>query len=43
MRQRRGTSRWADDPVVVVAESGKRRLRGRRGIGQKEERAGRVK
>ena len=35
MIMRRGTPRWADDPVVVVVvvESGKRRLRGRRGIG----------
>ena len=41
--RRRGTPRWADDPVVVVAEAGKMQLWGRRGIGQKEERVGRVK
>ena len=36
------TSRWVDDPVVAVDKAGKRRLRGKRGIGRKEERAGRV-
>ena len=40
--QRRGTPRWADDPVVAVTEVGERRKRGRRYIGQKEERVGRV-
>ena len=43
MRQRRGTPRWADDPVVMVMEAGKRRPWGKRGIGQKEDRAGQVK
>ena len=43
MRWRRGTPRWADDPLVVVTEAGKRRLQRRRGIRYKEERAGRVK
>ena len=38
-----GMPRWADDAVVLVAEAGKRRLRGRRVIGQKEDRAGWVK
>ena len=38
-----GMPRWADDAVVLVAEAGKRRLWGRWGIGQKEERVGRVK
>ena len=33
---------WADDPMVAVAEAGERRLWGRRGIGQQEERVGRV-
>ena len=40
--RRRGTPRWADDPVVAVAEVGKIRMRGRRGIGRQEERAGQV-
>ena len=41
--QRHGTPMWADDPVVLVAEAGKRQLWGRWGIRQKEERVGRVK
>ena len=41
--QRRGTPRWEDDPVVVVTEAGKKQLWGRRGIVQKEDRAGQVK
>ena len=41
--RRHGTPRWEDDPVVVVAEAGKRQLWGRWGIGQKEERVRRVK
>ena len=41
--RRQGMPRWADDPVVVVAEASKRQLWGARDIGQKEERVGRVK
>ena len=40
-----GMPRWWNDPVVVVVvvvEAGERRLWGRRGIGQQEERVGRV-
>ena len=37
-----GTPRWADEPVVAVAEAGKRQWRGRRDIGRQEKRVGRV-
>ena len=39
---RRGKPRWVDDPVVAVAQAGKLNLRGRREIGRKEKRVGRV-
>ena len=35
-----GKPRWADDPVVMVVEAGKRLRRGRRDIIQQEERLG---
>ena len=40
--RRRGDPRWVDDPVVAVAEAGKRRRRGRRDIVRQEERLGRA-
>ena len=40
--QRRGTTRWEDDPVVVLAEAGEIKRCERRYIGKQEYRVERV-